>query len=382
VVGLRAECYGPCVDAALHGLLTDAIERAVCSAAAISVGDTGVEVVRLAVGHTRSVPDRGAPISTNAFFDLASLTKPIATTAVAMALCSEHRLDLEASAAHWLDGAIDPRVRVEHLIGHAAGLPPHARLYERIWAGDLDGCATAREALIRMALAQPLEAAPGERASYSDLGYIALGALLERAGGAPLEELFDHLVAGPWRLHGARFVDVSRPPGERPSFPGPVVATEIDERRGLVVGEVHDENCHAGGGVAGHAGLFATIGDVGRFAAAMVELAAGHDREPLGAGVALRFLATSAAPHTSWRLGWDTPSPEPGVSHAGDLWPRQHSVGHLGFTGTSLWLDLARRRWVALLTNRVHPTREGARAAAIRELRRTVNDTVIRYLGL
>jgi len=304
----------------------------------------------------------------------------MSTAAIAMALVSQGRLDLDAPVHDWLPEARAAGATVGHLLGHAAGYPAHATFYRRIWGGDLDGCDTARAALVHMAATHLVEAPPGARAVYSDLGYITLGALLERAGGAPLDELFAHLVAGPLRLHGARFVDLAVPAKARPRFPAAVVATEIDARRGLVCGEVHDENCHAGGGVAGHAGLFATISDVARFADAMLDLASGYDREPLSSGVAVRFLASSAAPATSWRLGWDTPSTEPGVSHAGDLWPRAHAVGHLGFTGTSLWLDLARRRWIGLLTNRVHPSREGPRAAAIKDLRRAVADVAVRHL--
>jgi CubicO group peptidase (beta-lactamase class C family) len=133
--------------------------------------------------------------------------------------------------------------------------------------------------------------------------------------------------------------------------------------------------------VCGHAGVFATIDDVARFAAAIVETCAGQPQGRLRPAVVKRFLTSTAAPVSSWRLGWDTPSPTPGVSHAGDRWPRAGAVGHLGFTGTSLWLDLPRRRWVALLTNRVHPTRHGGSAEAIKALRRAVNDAAVEMLG-
>jgi CubicO group peptidase (beta-lactamase class C family) len=128
--------------------------------------------------------------------------------------------------------------------------------------------------------------------------------------------------------------------------------------------------------VCGHAGLFATIGDVARFAAALVDTASGTARGRLRPEIVQRFITTAAAPGTSWRLGWDTPSRTPGVSHAGERWPREHAIGHLGFTGTSLWLDLPRRRWVCLLGNRVHPTREGT-TEPIKALRRAVGDAVV-----
>jgi CubicO group peptidase (beta-lactamase class C family) len=159
-----------------------------------------------------------------------------------------------------------------------------------------------------------------------------------------------------------------------------VVATEVCARRGLVLGEVHDENAHVSGGVAGHAGLFAPVRDVSRFGQAMIELLDGRDTGGISAAVAREFVDTAAAPGHTRRLGWDTPSSEPGVSHAGDRWPRRGAFGHLGFTGTSLWLDVPRRRWVALLTNRVHPSREGERAAAIKDLRRDVMDAAVAML--
>lgn len=125
--------------------------------------------------------------------------------------------------------------------------------------------------------------------------------------------------------------------------------------------------------MAGHAGLFAPIDDVATFARAMARAA----REPVGRfdpAVVAHAFTRSAAPGTSWRLGWDSPAETPGISHAGDAWPRAGAVGHLGFTGTSVWLDPARGRWVVLLTNRVHPSRGRPEAALIKEVRRDVGD--------
>src|SRR5690606_22350828 len=226
--------------------------------------------------------------------------------------------------------------------------------YERLWAGDRAGAASAREALVRMAGATPLAAEPGGAARYSDLGYILLGAALERAGGARLDELARALVFEPLGMVDTRFVDLDAPRAARDPRVAP---TEICPRRGLVWGEVHDENCHAAGGVCGHAGLFSTAGDLARFARAALA-ALGGEPGLLPPDLARRLATTPSAPGTTWRLGWDTPSGAPGVTHAGDLWPKD-GVGHLGFTGCSLWLDPARRRYAILLTNRVHPSREG-----------------------
>jgi CubicO group peptidase (beta-lactamase class C family) len=207
---------------------------------------------------------------------------------------------------------------------------------------------------------------------YSDLGYLQLGAIVERAAGMPLEQVYAELVAGPLGL-AARYAGTTALAG--------AVATEIDDWRGAVCGLVHDENAFYAGGICGHAGLFATIGDVATFAAALVDTHAGHARGKLRPEIVQQFARESPIPVTTWRLGFDTPSHEPGISQAGDRWPRTGAIGHTGFTGTSLWLDLPRRRWVALLTNRVHPTRFGTSADDIKAVRRAVMDAVVDLLG-
>ncbi len=359
------------LDRAIGDLLDEAIAAGVCSAAAVAVGAPG-RGGRWIRGTTAAVPDRGASVTAATRFDLASLTKPIATATVVWDLVARGRLALDAPAARWLP-ALDPAITVEHLLGHASGLPAHVKLYERLWAGERVADLDARGSLIAMATATPLERAPGAAAVYSDLGYIALAAVAERAGDAPLEALVAEALA-PLELAATGFVDL-RTPGPRPAAP----ATELCPRRGLVIGEVHDENAHAGGGVAGHAGLFAPLDDVARFAAALARgPVAGVGR--ITAAQLTRAFTTSAAPGTSWRLGWDTPSATPGVSHAGDAWPRAHAVGHLGFTGTSMWLDWARARYAVLLTNRVHPSRDRPAAARIKELRRAVGDLAWAWL--
>ena len=248
---------------------------------------------------------------------------------------------------------------VGQLLGHAAGCAAHVEFWKRTRAAG-----SARPLVATGARARPPRASPASRAVYSDLGYITAGAVVERCAGQPLEDAYAEKVARAAR-NLARDVR-----GRGDLRCAGAVATERDAR-GLVCGRVHDENAYYGGGVCGHAGLFATIDDVARFAAAIVDAASGHARGRLRPEIVARFLTTACAPDASWRLGWDTPSRTPGVSHAGDRWPRDHAVGHLGFTGTSLWLDLPRRRWVALLTNRVHPTRDGT-ADAIKVLRRAV----------
>lgn len=353
-------------------LLDDALGRGVGSAAAVSVGDGGREIFSLVRGHTRRLPTLGEPAGVDTWFDLASVTKPIVTAASAMVLAGEGRLALADPIRRWLPGASSTGT-VGDLLGHGAGCVAHIEFFRDLAKG---GLADPRAELVARASREPA-GPPNVAAVYSDLGYIMAGAIVERAAGAPLEDAFAELVAGPLEL-GARFASPSRAP-----IPG-AVATELDDvhglGRGLVCGVVHDENAFYGGGVCGHAGLFARVGDVARFAAAIVDTAAGAPRGRLRPDVVQRFATAAPVPDATWRLGWDTPSAAPGVSHAGDRWPRAGALGHSGFTGTSLWLDLPRRRWVALLTNRVHPTRHAGSADAIKALRRAVNDAVLDQL--
>jgi serine-type D-Ala-D-Ala carboxypeptidase len=345
---------------AIARLLDDALASGLGSAAAISVGGAGVEVFRYVAGHTRRVPERGEPVTERTPFDVASLTKPMATVAIAMVLVAERALDLDAPVRAYLPLASTTGT-VRQLLGHSAGCAAHVEFFRRLRA---ERPASPRERLIELAATERADP-PGSAAIYSDLGFIQLGAVLEQAGGQPLPVLFERLVGGPLGLR-ARYAT---------SPIAGAVATELDER-GLVCGFVHDENAYEGGGALGHAGLFASIADVATFAAAIVSAATGQPRGGFDPAVVRRFFTDAPLPAATWRLGWDTPSHTPGISQAGDRWPREGAVGHTGFTGTSLWLDLPNRRWVALLTNRVHPTRFAASADRIKILRRAVHDAV------
>lgn len=349
----------------IAGLLEAALAAHIGSAAALSIGDAGVERLRVVRGHTRRLPTSGPAIADATPFDLASLTKPMATVALAMVLVGDGRLDLDAPVRRYIGEAATTGT-VRQLLGHAAGCAAHVEFFRTLSVG---AHADPRGELVALAARHPA-GPPGEAAVYSDLGYLLAGAIVERAADQPLEDAFRQLIAEPLALADA-------------GYPGTVaradaVTTELDDR-GAVTGRVHDENAYFGGGICGHAGLFAPIGDVARFAAAIVETWAGRPRGRLRPEVVRHFLADAPLPGGSWRLGWDAPSPSPGVSHAGDRWPRAHAVGHTGFTGTSIWLDLPRGRWVVLLTNRVHPTRHGT-ADAIKALRRAVGDAAVAWL--
>jgi serine-type D-Ala-D-Ala carboxypeptidase len=353
-----------------------AIEAGVTPGGVLALSDGGRPVLCVPFGRTQSHPaGAGEEVSPDTIYDIASLTKPLAASGVLMKLIEIGAIELEAPARSLLPELVadgGERITIAHLVGHSAGFPDHAKFYERLWSGDLAGAATAREGLVRMAGATPLSDAPGQVTRYSDVGYILLGAALERAAGERLDRAAARLVFDPLGMRSTFFVDLDAPRIAR----RPVAPTELCERRGLLVGEVHDENAHAGGGICGHAGLFSTAGDVARFAAAVLAAMAGEAGH-FDPGIARSLIETESTPGSTWRLGWDTPSRTPGVSHAGDLWPRDGGFGHLAFTGCSMWLDPAHRRHVAILTNRVHPTRDGT---GIRELRRGLMDATVEVL--
>jgi serine-type D-Ala-D-Ala carboxypeptidase len=350
---------------AIVQLVDGALAAGLGSAAAVSVGDGGREVFRLVRGHTRTIPTHGEPVTDATPWDLASLTKPMSTVACAMRLVGDDKLDLDEPIRRWLPAAASPAT-VRALLGHAAGCIAHVEFFR--W---LRGARPAdpRAVLIERAQRVPVAdagtaAAAGAAPVYSDLGFLQLGRIIELAAERPLEQAFADFVATPLKLT-ARFA---------PTPIAGAVSTELDER-GVVTGLVHDENCFYGGRVCGHAGLFASIADVAAFAAEMVSPTIFRP------DVVDEFFTSAPTPNATWRLGWDTPSFTPGISQAGDRWPRTAAVGHTGFTGTSIWLDLANKRWVVLLTNRVHPTRFGTTADAIKTLRRAIGDAVVDALS-
>jgi CubicO group peptidase (beta-lactamase class C family) len=221
-----------------------------------------------------------------------------------------------------------------------------------------------------MLLAEPLVHAPGENAVYSDLDFMLLQMAVERLAGVSLDVWVAREIYGPLRIEEFCFVDVTQPPPSRP-----FAATEdCPWRRQVLKGHVHDDNAYALGGVAGHAGLFGTARAVGMLLETLQGAASGAS----GAGVFDSDLVRAfwaRQPGCGWALGFDTPSAE--GSSSGRFFDRR-SVGHLGFTGTSFWVDPPRQASVVLLTNRVHPTRRNEK---IKLFRPVIHDQVMRWLG-
>jgi CubicO group peptidase (beta-lactamase class C family) len=340
-------------------------------------GDQGRDAAVLPFGRSQiEPPQQGFEVATDTIYDIASLTKPMATAACFMKLgVDPNKRAISLVPELCARGA--ERITFAHLLGHTSGLPAHQPFYERLRGGERMGRASTREALFAMVCRTALTAEPGTRQEYSDLGYIALGLAIERATGRRLDQAVRKLVTEPLGLSDTFYIDLEREPSERGPLPLERIApTELCSYRGLVHAEVHDDNAHAGSGIFGHAGLFSTAGDVASFARAMLELLDGRAVGEFSPEVVRSFTSTTAAPDAVHTLGWDRPSSDPERTHTGELWPRE-GLCHLGFTGVGLWLDPQRGRYLVLLTNRVHPNRD---QPGIREFRQQVTDAVVRTL--
>ena len=304
--------------------------------------------------------DASAPPSTvDTVFDLASLTKVLATTTLAMTAVDRRLVQLSDLVADRLrewrgnDRAV---VTVQDLLEHASGLTAHLPFFR-----DHRGRAEFERAICTL----PLEYTPRSQSVYSDLGFILLGFMLEDAFGATLDKEFQSITAH------QQWGDVCfRPPS---SWQDRTAPTEVDPWRGrLLVGEVHDENAWALAGVAGHSGLFGTAAAVGSFARSILEGLGGTPLAP-HPDTLLLFVTRSNVPDSSRALGWDTMRP---TSSCGTQMSPA-AIGHTGFTGTSLWIDPGVDAYVVLLTNRVHPTRANE---AILQIRPALHDAVMGVL--
>jgi CubicO group peptidase (beta-lactamase class C family) len=324
----------------LHGaarIVADAVQRGDVPGAAVGVAVGGRVVLREAFGWAAldPVPD---PVTVDHLFDLASLTKVVATTPLVMRLLAAGTIRLDDPLQQFGPDFALPGIRLSHLLTHTSGLPAWLDLTRH---PDRAG----RLAAIREA---PRMFTAGRQVLYSDLNYILLGYLMEDLYGQSLAEAFQRQVAEPLGLADTRYgpVDAAR-----------AAATERDPATGHIWrGVVHDENARAAGGVSGHAGLFGTVADLLRFGQMFLD-----EGRTAGGGtyVSPAVLRAWIAPRTRLEAGeiraYGFQNPHP-LSSAGDFLSPQ-AVGHTGFTGTSLWIDPAYDVVLVLLTNRVHPTR-------------------------
>lgn|GEM_PF-18699 len=359
--------------AELSTLVNDGVVAGVFPGAAVIVGrrEDGAPATAYAAGFGRQTTDPDAlPVDTDTIFDLASLTKVIATTTMAMILVDEGVLDLEAPVVSYLSAfgeAGKGEIRILDLLTHCSGLPA-------VFEGGFPAFATSRrlprdrDTIIAAVCRQGLVFPTGSQMVYSDLGIIALGAVLEAIAGERLDHFVARRVFQPLAMNSTLFAP---PP---PLWPR-CAPTERDYWRGrLVRGEVHDECAWMMGGIAPHAGLFSTARDLGTFGHLLLGKGAYQGTRIVSAETVERFVRrANRVPGSTRAIGWDTASPT--SSSGPDLSPI--AFGHTGFTGTSIWIDPAGGFFAVLLTNRVYPTRENT---AILDFRPRFHSAVVAAL--
>lgn len=341
----------------LHDLLHQAIQERAFPGASLIV--TRKDAIALELHCGRQTYDRdSAAIAADTVFDLASLTKVIVTTSMAMLLYERGALQLEQPIVKFVPefaGSDERRsqITVRQLLTHTSGLPAHKKYYEH---------AKDAQHLLAEVYKTELEADPGRATVYSDVGFILLGVALERIANVPLESFYETQIAAPLGI-ASSFGPLTHVTNVPPTLEC------VDFRMRRVVGQVNDENAWVMGGVAPHAGLFGTARDVSVFARCMLRGGA-----PVFQGTTVEIF-TVQQPGTTRALGWDKPTTP---SQSGKYLSGR-AYGHLGYTGTSLWIDPPRDLSITLLTNRTYPDNK---SQAIKRYRPLIHDAVIEALNL
>lgn len=374
----------------LAELLAQALQERVFSAASLLLATPDRPLYGQCWGTTHG---QGVAVTPQTAFDLASITKALVTAPLYMWACSRKRIDPDDPLSRFLPQTLVPAAKrsitLRQLLNHCSGLPSYRPYYRQLIRVP-DGAKAST--LLGWILETPLEAAPGRAAQYSDLGFLLLGMILELIVEKPLDQLAGEILFAPLGITGLAagsqdsqdslpnpatrlgynrlqvFSEPTRPPRKLCSQNFSCAATEhCPWRQRLLCGEVHDENAYCLNGVAPHAGLFGTTEAIFRLLSFLWKVYRGHaeGRSWSHAIVADFWRRQELAPQSTWALGFDTPSSSD--SSAGDYFS-PHSVGHLGFTGTSVWLDLEQEVLIVLLTNRVYPTRDNTGIKSFRPL--------------
>lgn len=319
--------------------------------AVVAIGRHGVLIGPRAIGLASLEPEE-KPLRPDALYDMASVTKVVATTSCALMLIERGFMRLDDPVSLFLPDFMHETVAIRHLLTHSSGLPAWRPLYQK-WATP--------EEMIRALMQLPLEYETGQRVVYSCLGYIVLAQVIERVSSTPLDQLARREIFNPLAMRDTMY----RPDAARRQR---AVPTERDSRTGeFKQGVVHDENAFGLGGVSGNAGLFSTAADMAIFCQMLLNKGSyGTTRILSPAMVDLATTSHTEHLNDSRGLGWVIKGHHR-WSSAGDLFTSS-SFGHTGFTGTSLWIDPVRDLFLVLLTNGVHPTREAAQHIRLRPL--------------
>jgi len=369
---------------AVENAFQEGLNQGVFPGAVLLVSKDQSVVYERAFGNRATLPEK-LPMDLATIFDVASLTKPLATTVAVMLLVQEKkiRLDDQVTRVIPMYGVLGKSLTTfRHLLAHSAGLPAWKPYFEEIIKSEKSGrinfvaSRAAKSHVFELIHRDRPLSAPGSQTLYSDLGFMILGEAVEILTGNMLDRFCQERIFKPLGLRSTGFVDLTQLRTRRLQPVTEMIApTEnCPWRKKVICGEVHDDNAYAMGGVAGHAGLFSSARDIHALLVRLDQCLHGKDSYLLQPLVEEFLTRDKTANPTTFALGWDTPTP--GQSASGSLFsPR--SVGHLGFTGCSIWWDLEKNCHVVLLTNRVHPTRKNEK---IKEFRPQIHDHIMKAL--
>ncbi|GAB6096906.1 serine hydrolase domain-containing protein [Desulfatiferula olefinivorans] len=354
------------MDASLERIIDEARAERAFPGAVLRVSERGRVIYERAFGTLDYEHDQ--PATTSTVYDLASLTKPLATVPALMRLIQAGRLSLTSALGELIDGydwGEKDRVTVAQLLSHTSGLPAYRPYYQVLRDMPPE---VRRPALHRFLVDEALEGSPGRAVCYSDIGFMILAWVIEAVTGRPLHQWVDQEVYQPLCIDELYYIMM-------PDTMGRTMRCAPTERcpwrNRLLRGEVHDDNAWVMGGEGGHAGLFGTVSGVDRLLTSFIRPDVGSSAV-FDPALVKRFLCEWE--HCGRALGFDMPSAE--GSSSGRYFPKT-GVGHLGFTGTSFWMDPDRGLAVILLTNRVHPVRDNP---AIKRYRPLIHDAVMTCL--
>lgn len=356
------------IDRALH----NAIENGATPGIALLVDHNSEIVYRQAVGYAQVYPEH-RDLHAETIFDLASLTKVMATTTAVMLLVRDKLVNLHDPVKKYVPELLNEQITFLHLLTHSAGFPDHLPLYEEVQQEaerrqdeSFIGSPDAQKFVIENVCQTELIYTPGQFSKYSDLGMILLGHAIEIISGTTLDAYCDEMIFRPCGMTTTFFQP------RNVIHNGDYAATERCEwRHRVICGQVHDENAYAMGGVAGHAGLFSTLDDVRRCMLTLWRCYTGED-EMIPKSLIRKFFSRQNLVEGSTRaLGWDTPSHN---TFSGGTLLSEKSIGHTGFTGTSIWYDLKRKLLMLLFSNRVHPSRHNQ---TFINMRPKIHDTIV-----
>jgi CubicO group peptidase (beta-lactamase class C family) len=373
---LKPDCWEKVSNALNNAVASDFV----FPGAVLTVGYQGKIVFEEAVGSRTLFPSP-LPMHQDTVFDVASLTKVLVTTTLIAKLVQEKKITIEDSVEKFFPKiAAGSSLKIRHLLNHSSGYVPTLPFYEELREeknSKILQTSKAKDFVVKKICELKPETVPGEKAVYSDLNFILLGDIIEQIYGESFEVVAEKEIFKPLGLSRTGFINLERSPKLR-NLQGMEFAATLNcpWRKKVLEGEVHDDNTWAMGGVAGHAGLFSTTGEVFVMAQTLLDASRGANNFLNCDVLDLFWKRDVIVPESFWALGWDTPTT--GQSSSGQFFSEK-SVGHLAFTGCSLWIDPLKDLIVVLLSNRIHPELTNQQ---IRIFRPQIHDLVMQALEL